>query len=293
MKRFFTRKRLIIAAGVFVLAALLVLYAVLPASMAAVAVAPQMAPDGDPPDGFRAVTLTTGDGAELAGWYADPENGAAILLLHGAGEGRGSLRDYAAMLRAHGFGVLAVNLRGFGDSTGQINRLGWNAGEDIGAAITFLDAQNGVESIGGLGLSMGGEALLGAASAYPELQAVVADGATYRTAADYESLPANNSWHRSFSQRIFNAFVRLFSGDAPPERTLLDSIVRASGTQFLFIAAGDGADEAAYNTLFHEAAPGRSALWVIPGVGHTAGFASDPDAYATQIVEFFSEKLLD
>ena len=292
MRRLFTRKRLIIGTGMIVLVVLLILYVGFPFGSALVTATPQTTSDGNAPDGFDHVTLTTGDGVQLAGWYAGPENGAAILLVHGGGDGRGSVRDYAAMLRAHGFGVLALNLRGFGDSAGQINRLGWRATEDIGTAIAFLNQQEGVNAVGGLGLSMGGEALLGAASAFPELKAIVADGATYRSAADYESLPENSAWYRSFSQNTFNAFVRLLTGDTPPERTLLDSIAQSSGTRFLLIAAGTNSDEVAYNTLFHEAVPERSALWVIPDVGHTAGYANDPDAYRTRVASFFNQALL-
>ena len=292
MRQFFTRKHLLITIGIIVLSALLILYGGLPMSMAGVTVAPHMVSDGDAPDGFSDIVLTTSDTVQLAGWYSEPENGAVILLVHGAGDGRGSMRDYAAMLRASGFGVLAINLRGFGDSEGQINRLGWRAADDIGAAVAFLKQQDAVSAIGGLGLSMGGEALLGAAAAYPELRAVVADGATYRSARDYESMPANSAWYRSFSQQVFNAFVRLFSGDSPPESTIVDSVARADGTHFLFIAAATDDDEVAYNTLFHEAAPERSTLWVIPGVGHTGGFVSDPDVYSAQAVGFFNDTLL-
>lgn len=292
MRRFFTRKRLVLALGIVALVALVILYVGLPMGMAGVAAAPQTASDGETPNGFRDVTLTTDDGLQLAGWYAEPENGAVILVLHGAGDGRGSVRAYADRLRANGYGVLAINQRGFGDSEGRINRLGWNAAEDIGAAVAFLNEQDGVNAIGGLGLSMGGEALLGAVSAYPELQAIVADGATYRSASDYESLPENSAWYRSFSQHTFNTFVRLFTGDAPPELTLRDSIAQTSGTRFLFIVAGEKEDEVTYSALFHEAAPDRSTIWVIPDVGHTAGFASDPDAYMDKVVGFFNDTLL-
>jgi pimeloyl-ACP methyl ester carboxylesterase len=291
MRRFFTRKRVLVSLVILVLLVLIVLYAGLPLGSALVAVAPQPASGGDAPAGFETVTLTTDDGINLAGWYAGPQNGAVILLLHGAGDGRGSLRDYAVMLREAGYGVLALNLRGFGDSEGQINRLGWRAPDDIGAAVQFLGAQDGVSTMGGLGLSMGGEALLGAASTYPELQAIVADGATYRPAADYESLPTNSVWCRSFSQHIFNAFVRLLSGNTLPERTLLDSVSESGDTQFLFIAAETLEDEVAYNTLFHEAAPDRSLLWVIPDIGHTGGFASAPASYRGQVLGFFDAVL--
>jgi pimeloyl-ACP methyl ester carboxylesterase len=293
MKRRSTRKRLLIILLATVVTLVLVLYVGLPAGSALAAVMPQSSSDGSAPEGFRDLALTTEDGLTLAAWYAAPDNGAAVILVHGAGSGRGSMIDYARMLRDAGFGVLALNVRGFGDSEGPTNRLGWEATPDIAAAAGFLSEQPDVQAIGGLGLSMGGEILLGAAADSPRVQAIVTDGATYRSAAEYESLPSNSPWYRSFSQHIFNAFVRLFTGTTPPERTLLDSIRRAEETQFLFVAAGADDDEIAYNTLFQEAAPARSALWVIPGVGHTAGYAANPEAYQARVADFFTQAMLE
>jgi hypothetical protein len=86
--------------------------------------------------------------------------------------------------------------------------------------------------------------------------------------------------------------MRLFSGDALPEVTLVQSITDAEGTAFLLIAAGADEDEVAYNSLFHEVAPDRSTLWVIPNVGHTAGLAAVPDEYESQVIRFFTQSLL-
>ena len=291
MKRRSTRKRLFIILLTAVVILALVLYVGLPMGSALVAVTPQTSPDDPAPDGFSDLTLTTDDGLTLAAWYAPPDNEMAVMLVHGAGSGRASTVDYARMLHEAGYGVLALNIRGFGDSEGPTNRLGWEATPDIAAAARFLSEQPDVRAIGALGLSMGGEILLGAAPDVPEIQAIVADGATYRTAADYESLPSNSPWYRSFSQHMFNTFVRLFSGTTPPDRSLRDSVRQAEGTQFLFIAAGAVADEIAYNTLFQDSAPGRSAVWVVPDAGHTGGFATAPDDYTERVISFFSQSL--
>ena len=112
----------------------------------------------------------------LAGWYKPPLNGAVIILIHGAGGSREGMRPYAAMLARHGYGVLALDLRGHGASTGRTNRFGWQGTQDVGAAVAFLQARDEVKAIGGLGSSLGGEVLLGAASKYPALKAIAADG---------------------------------------------------------------------------------------------------------------------
>ena len=86
--------------------------------------------------------------------------------------------------------------------------------------------------------------------------------------------------------------VGIFSGDVQPEPTLLQSIQAAESTSFLFIAAGTNETEIAYNSLFHQAVSERSRLWIIPNVGHTSGFGSDPAQYEQQVVDFFNSVLV-
>jgi pimeloyl-ACP methyl ester carboxylesterase len=277
---------------ILIIVVLIALYIGMPLVMAVAATSPGGGAAGDLPDGYSAVRLPTADGAELGGWYAEPDNGALILLVHGAGGGRGSTRAYADMLPTHGFGVLAISVRGFDDSTGRINRLGWSGTRDIAAAMQFLQTRESVQAVGGLGLSMGGEILLGAASSFPALRAIVADGATFRAIDDYVTLPMNQPLYRNFTQHVFSLMGAAISGEAQPSPTLVKSIEDAQTTSFLFIAAGNDDDEGLFNQMFHEAAPDRSSLWIIPQVNHTGGFSGDPDAYEQRVIVFFSAALL-
>jgi len=126
------------------------------------------------------------------------------------------------MLRRHGYGVLALDLSGHGASEGVSNRLGWHGTRDVGAAIAYLRGRTEVKRIGGLGLSLGGEVLLGAASEYPELKAIVADGATQRCVAELLALPSERPLYRNWTARVMYTVVQLLSGQEPP-RPLLDS----------------------------------------------------------------------
>ena len=191
------------------------------------------------------------------------------------------------MLAENGFGVLAVDLRGHGMSTGKTNRLGWNGSADVGAAVHYLAGREEVKHILGLGLSMGGEVLLGAASDYPEITAMVADGATRRSTEELLALPAERSIVRSFTARVMFASVKLLSGDEPPSPPLLESMVAAKDTRFLWIAAGMDRLEVAFNQLFAETIGQRGSLWIVPDVGHTGAFAAYPDVYEERVVEFF------
>lgn len=149
--------------GIVIAGLLMLVYIGLPVGLGIAAVFPARATVGNAPEGFEDVVLITEDNEQLQGWYKPPANGTAIILLHGAGSSRESLRPYIDMLTKHGFGVLTFDLRGHGESTGKTNRLGWQGTKDFGAAVAFLQERDEVREIGGLGLSMGGEVLLGAA----------------------------------------------------------------------------------------------------------------------------------
>jgi hypothetical protein len=72
----------------FLIAAVIVgLYLILPIGVGVSVILPYQETVGAPPAGFEPVTLTTDDQVELAGWYKPPLNGAAIILIHGAGGG--------------------------------------------------------------------------------------------------------------------------------------------------------------------------------------------------------------
>ncbi len=246
---------------------------------------------GQMPEGFNNLELTTSDGIKLAAWYAPPENGAVILLLHGSTSSRNSIDNYAKMLSNNGFGVLAFDLRGHGESGGKGNAYGWNGLLDVGAAMDFLKNQADVKLIGGLGLSLGGEILLSAASTYPEIKAVISDGATYRSIDDYLILPSRRNLIRSWTTRLMYASVQVFSGETPPLK-MMDSMKEAQDTNFFLIAAGDVDKEIEYNTCYRDAVGERAELWVAPKVGHIDAYNCYPEEYEELVISFYKKSLL-
>ena len=246
---------------------------------------------GTAPAGFADVELNTADGVKLAGWWRPGANGAAIILLPGSNSNRDAQRPYADFLSKSGYGVLAIDLRGHGASGGNANAYGWQCLADVAAAVEFLKNQPGVQFIGALGLSMGGETLLGAASYCPEIKAIVSEGASHRCTADYLALPSNQSLIRSWTTRVMYWSVGLFTGQRQPT-PIVYSIQNAPGTSYLLIAAGTLQKEIDYNSLFEKAAGESAALWAVPGVGHTGAYAANGEEYAERVTKFFNNSLL-
>jgi alpha-beta hydrolase superfamily lysophospholipase len=116
--------------------------------------------------GVAEVTIATEDGERLYGWWAPPKPGhGAIVILTGKGV---VLSDYAGQfgdLADHGFGVLGVDYRGNGASTGSPSEAGLRA--DARAAFDFVRAAAPAARIAVFGESLGTGVAVGLAHDRP------------------------------------------------------------------------------------------------------------------------------
>jgi poly(3-hydroxybutyrate) depolymerase len=237
---------------------------------------------------YEEVEFKNAEGDRLEGWYVPSENGAAIIVLHGSFGNRTGTVGHAKMLAEHGYGVLLFDLS-------QDNwALGWDAETDVAAAIAWLQTRPDVDPnrIGGLGLSLGAEALLQSAARLPDLQAVVADGAGMRSYNEYQLLEETKDWDQTVPQWLMTHVIELFSGqDAPP--TLEDLVPLIAPRPILLIAADGRPDEIELNHIYYAAAGEPKTLWEVEDTGHTDAFEHYPDEYAARVIPFFDESLLE
>jgi fermentation-respiration switch protein FrsA (DUF1100 family) len=142
-------------------------------------------PVGDPERyglAAEAVRIPTTHGLTLGAWYvpaAQPTD-RAVALFHGHTADRSQLLPYARFLSGQ-FNCLLVDFRNSGDSEGDRSSMGHFEADDVEAAVDWLRAR-GNRRIGGLGVSMGGAALVRAAARNPLIAAVVTDGTFDRLA---------------------------------------------------------------------------------------------------------------
>jgi len=236
------------------------------------------------------VALETTDGRRLSGWYVPSHNRAAVLLSHGSGGSRERVAAHVRMLARHGYGVLALDNPGNGESEGHSNGLGSNAQPAVDAAIRWLAQRPDVDldKFAGFGISLGAEVLLEAAAREPRLRAVVADGPTRpmdgRRAGDPG--PVQRAFEAAWSQA-----VRGISGtrEAP---SLIPIVPRIAPRHVLLIAGGVGApDEIPANRAYRDAAGPTAQLWELPDAGHTGGLRTHPAAYARRTTAFLDQAL--
>ena len=290
-----TRARRWVNRGVGVLAGALVLYAfVFPTSLAIIQTHKYREPIGSPPSAeYQTVSFASSDGLELSGWYRPSRNRAAVVVVHGAGGDRTGAVAHAELLARHGFGVLVYDSRGRGESEGSPVGFGWGWPKDVAGALAFLRERPDVDPvrIGGLGLSRGADVLIQVAAEDRTLKAVVADGATGGSFADYRNL-GEEAEGPPFYLTMYTA-ARVFSGASPGE-PLKDAVARISPTPLLLIATGGNlAGERDFNRIYAEAAREPVELWDLPDVDHTAAIRQRAEEYERRVVGFFDDALLD
>ena len=256
-------------------------------------------PVGATPDtrelAYAEVSVTTDDGVRLAGWYVASTNRAAVVLLHGAGSTRSDVLDQAAVLARHGFGVLMIDARGHGDSTGRAMDFGWHGDLDIAAATGYLAGRSDVDPqrIGLVGMSMGGEEAIGASAANTLVSAVVAEGATARTAADEAWLSDEFGFRGHLQEQLewLQDVVTDALTSAPVPTSMRHAIEASGDTRYLVITAGEVAEEGQAATYLAAGAPERVQIWSVPDATHTAGLRAQPDAWEDHVIAFLTDAL--
>lgn len=247
---------------------------------------------------FQSVAFPAEDGVRLSGWYLPAHNGAAVVLLHGAGSARTAVLDHAGVLNRAGYGVLLFDARGHGRSAGHGMDLGWYGESDVVGAIDFLATRSDVTAtrVGLVGMSMGGEEAIGAAGIDERVAAVVAEGATNRVSDDKAYLDHYGVRGRLQQgiDRVTFALTGLLT-DAPRPQALRDSVAdaatREQPTSFLLVTGGDLPDERHAADLIREGAPGVVDVWTVPGAGHTAGLRTAPSQWRDRVLGFLDRAL--
>lgn len=125
--------------------------------------------------------------------YADDYGAGphAVLLAHGGQFDKDSWRPQAPRLVSEGFRVLAINFRGYGDSSGpgDSDVLSAPLQHDVLAGVSYL-RRTGTTRVSAVGASLGGWAVAAAVAAEPESFArVVFLGSVPRVPAERLMLP--------------------------------------------------------------------------------------------------------
>jgi hypothetical protein len=279
-------RRLLLTIG----AALAVVFVLFPFSLSYgfTHVARPRTPSGDLGAPYQPVAFKSSDGLELKGWFVPSKNGAAVIVY----PGKKGTQKHARLLVRHGYGVLVFDRRGEGESDGDPTALGWTFDRDLKGALAFLRGRAGVDRnrIGGLGLSVGGEAFLQTAAETKATKAVVSEGAGARSVREDVVRMRAGKIPEIVLSSVITAGTALFSNTMPPP-SLKDLVSKISPTPVFFIYAKKGAGGEENNPDYYEAAGEPKQIWKID-TSHTHGLDARPREYERRVITFFDEALL-
>lgn len=238
---------------------------------------------------LASISFKTADDVRLAGWYVPARNRAAVILTHGTNADRSALLPEIHLLANAGFGVLAFDWPGNGESEGHVQ---WGEGERqaLRTAIDWLTQRNEVDAhkIGGLGFSIGGYMMAQVAATDTRLHAVVL-AATPTSYSEY-TYQGHRQW--GYLSQLPAQLALRASGMKPDEFTPI-SMVRSIAPRALLVIGGD-MDSVVPTTMsqqLYQAALQPKTLWIVPGADHGNYIDVAPHAYPQRLVEFFSREL--
>lgn len=240
---------------------------------------------------YRDVTVTTTDGVRLSGWYVPSQNRAAVVVIHGSGSSRLNILDHVDVLAGAGYGVLALDARGHGQSDGVAMDLGWLEDLDIDAGVSFLAEQPDVDPgrVGTFGISMGAVGALDAAASDHRIAAVVAEGLAVHSFDDALTLGSDGWWHLPFYWMTVTGADLLSPADPPMG---IEEAMNRLGARPVLLISGRGRDEGILNRKFAAAGSDRTELLELPDTKHSQGIWWHTEEWSRRVVGFLDRALL-
>ena len=184
------------------------------------------------------VSLTTQDGWILSALYQSAqENNRTVVLLHDLGKNKEQFSTFKSVLAKEGFGYLALDLRGHGQSTNQgdyrkfaregVDNQFNKMTRDVDAALTFLDKKRIPSSnIAVLGSGLGANVAAKSMTFWPDTPLLALISPTTNNRAVL-SIPA---------MRLYKGNSLIAAGAADKKMFLEASVLR----NVAFLTAGEG-----------------------------------------------------
>lgn len=242
-----------------------------------------------PPDAMLAVTIVDPD-------QAAPIRGT-ILVLHGVGAKSFYMLGTARELAAAGYRCVLVDLRGHGGSTGRWLTYGVQESKDLAQVLAELDRRELVEGdLGVFGISYGATTGLLFAAAEPRVKAVVAV-APFASMRDevpsYLRTALPGIGHLLSKEQVTELIDEAGrQANFNPDDSDAAAAMRFVSADVLLIHGEDDLVVPKYQSeKIHAAAPQKSELVIVPGLGHVLIFCDPFGHVERRTIDWFNAHL--
>lgn len=239
------------------------------------------------------VETTTADGLKVKAWWI-PLTGShrpPVIVVHGLGASKEHMMNYILLARQAGHPVLAIDLRGHGESDPSLTTLGYREPRDIHAWLDFLEGRGFNRAIL-WGTSLGAVTSLRAAAEDGRVAGVIAD-------APFDTLRNTLAIHGKylfglppfpFAPATAWQLGRKLHFDVDD----VDSVAAVRRIRVpVFILAAEKDRRMPLPTVrrIYDAAGDPKKWWVIPGADHeTRTFLPDFQAQVTEFLKTIPDK---
>jgi hypothetical protein len=245
---------------------------------------------------LQSVSISAAGGAELKGWFVEPEhaNGSAVILFHGVTDNREGVGGYARLFLKNGYSVLLPDSRAHGESGGAIATYGVLEREDVHRWVSWLYDQHAAHCVYGLGESMGAAILVQSLAVEPRFCGAIAESpfATFRDGAysKFSEFSHLGLWFgKTLGRPMIEAGLLYASLRYHVDLTQANPSYAVAHSAVPLLLIHGGADRNIFpvnSEKLHRLDAAHSELWEVPGAIHTGAWARDPQGFESRVLRW-------